>query len=140
MSKFCSACGTALPEGAVNCAQCGKPVESQGATSPQPPPAQPPAPPVHAPNKNPGGFESFLNFDTMITPLIMKIIYIIGTVGIVLAMLFFMFAGGGFLGFIAGLIGGALALVYFRVMCEMLILFFKMHSDIRQIKNNSMQK
>ena len=138
---FCSVCGAALPAEATACPQCGRTVDRpQGQNSDSPPPAaQPPAaqPPAAMPYQ--GGLGSFLNFDIMITPTIMKIIYIVGSVGIAISALAVMFTGGG-MGFLIGLFGGAFGLVYFRVLCEILILFFKMHGDISQIKSNTEQK
>ena len=124
---FCSECGAKM-EGASTCPQCGKSV-NQSQNSGGPP----------ANMQNQDKVASFLSFDVMITPAIMKIIYIVGSVAIALGALVAMFTGG-IPGFFAGLIGGAIALVFFRVWCELLILFFKMHGDIKQIKNNTTQK
>ena len=127
---FCQECGTRFTEGATACSQCGKDVgqgQNSGTSTP--------------PNPDPGQdrMASFLSFDIMITPMIMKIIYIVGSVVIVLASLVAMFTGG-IAGFFGGLIGGAIALVFFRVWCEILILFFKMRGDIQQIKDGTTQK
>jgi len=133
---FCSACGAELPEGTATCPQCGKAVaapENQNAGGSQPGSSQPLKP---AGLSSQGKMESFLDFDLMITPVIMRIIYMVGSVLIALGSLFAMFSGG-LLGFLLGLIGGVFALVYFRVICEILILFFKMHKDIVRIKNNT---
>ena len=117
---FCPECKTSNLDGADTCVECGYGKQD------------------HPPRNTggDGGVGSFLNFDIMITPMIMKIVYIVGTIGIALAMLFVMFTGG-VSGFFGGLIGGALALVYFRVICELLVLYFKIHGDVRKIRNNT---
>jgi len=73
----------------------------------------------------------------MITPSIMKIIYIVGSVIIGLSTLFLMFAGGSVATFFLGLIAGAFMLVFFRVTCELLILYFKMNDNMAQVKKNT---
>ena len=125
---FCQECGTRFTEGATSCSQCGKAAgqnQNSGTSIP--------------PNQAPDRMASFLSFDVMITPMIMKIIYIVGSVVIALAALVAMFTGG-VAGFFGGLIGGAIMLVFFRVWCEILILFFKMRSDIQQIQKDTTQK
>ncbi|MCL2580414.1 MAG: DUF4282 domain-containing protein [Oscillospiraceae bacterium] len=138
---FCTFCGGQIPNGAGDCPQCGRkfdpPAGSQEAETQKFDYTQPQqSPPAHPGSMD---FGSFLSFDVMITPMIMKIIYIIGSVVIVLAALVAMFTGG-VAGVFAGLIGGALGLVYFRVICEVMILFFKMHKDIKQVRENTERK
>ena len=134
---FCTKCGAALSEDAAVCPQCG-------------------AAPVRADNQNahdaqsdssgdstlpqePGNFQSFLNFDFMITPTIMKIIYIVGSVIIAIIALFGLFSGQTLLA-VASIFGGAFSLVMFRMLCEINMLFFKMHDTIKQIQNNTSER
>jgi len=130
---FCSSCGAAIPEGAANCPQCGAPVGQQ--QTPEAPQnvnyAQPPG------NRaNQFDFGSFLSFDIMITPMVMRIIYIVGSGLIALTALIVMFTMG-IVGFFGGLIGGSIALIVYRITCETSILFFKMHQDIRSVNENT---
>ena len=134
---FCTKCGTAIPEEAAVCPQCGVsavrpvsqvPAGTQSDLSAAPEPAQ-----------ESGSFQSFLNFDLMITPTIMKIIYIVGSVVIALGALFGLFSGNAIAAAIS-IFGGAFALVMFRMLCEINMLFFKMHANIKQIQNNTAKK
>ena len=73
----------------------------------------------------------------------MKIVYLVGTGLIILGTLITMFSGfalgaaAGMMGFFGGLIGGAIGLVFFRVFCESLILFFSVHKELTQINKNT---
>ena len=140
---FCQECGTKFAEGTTTCSQCGpaaNQVQNSGALQASPPnPPSPPSPPNPPNPPSQDNIGSFLSFDVMITPMIMKIIYIVGSVIIALAALVAMFTGG-VPGFFGGLIGGAIMLIFFRVWCEILILFFKMRTEIQQIRNNTAQK
>ena len=144
---FCTNCGSTLTADASVCPSCGKskapapapeqPVNNSQVAAPQPP--RPISPEVAALSA-PGGFSRFLNFEIMITPGIIKWIYIIGSVGIILVSLMMMFNGNRMFGnaavsFFAGLIGGALSLVWFRVLCETMIVFFAIHKEAVQIKS-----
>ena len=153
MSKICSACNTQAPDGGKHCPNCGKellPYEEATAVegpsySPPPPVSQPTQytpPPPQQPGQsgsNQQSFGSFLSFDVMITPFIMKIIYIVGSAMIILGSLFVMFTAGA-IGFFGGLIGGAIALVYYRVVCELLILLFKINGNVNKIKDSFERK
>lgn len=77
----------------------------------------------------------FLGFDELVTPSIISIIYWIGIVGIVLSVLVSLF--GGFTAFVASLIGGAIGLVLWRVWCEVMLILFRIHDDLRQIARNT---
>ena len=131
---FCTKCGTALTEGVDLCPQCGtapmkadnlNPSEAQSGI------AAAPTPPTDS-----GNFQSFLNFDFMITPTIMKIIYIVGSVVIAIFAFVGLFSGQTILAAVS-IFGGAFALVMFRMLCEINMLFFKMHESIKQIQNNT---
>ena len=127
---FCTHCGTKFPEGTTECKACTVVEVKENA---------PPAgitvtlPPVKLPDKS--QFASFLNFDTMITPAIMKAIYVIGFVAIFIAMLVMMFRGDGASGFFLGLIAGIVGLVLFRILCEQRILFFSIHERLLEIRD-----
>ena len=80
-----------------------------------------------------------LSFTTFVTPSIIKVVYVIGMVGIVFATLFF--AVSGFLGDSPGFgivtllvapIVGLLYLCLFRMMCEFYLAITRMSEDINQ--------
>ena len=131
---FCTKCGAALTEGAALCSQCGTApgrTDNQNPTGTQPDVATTPALPPDS-----GNFQSFLNFDFMITPTIMKIIYIVGSVIIIIGALVGLFSGYT-IAVLISIFGGAFALLVFRMLCEVNILFFKMHESIKQLQNNT---
>lgn len=139
---FCSNCGTAIPEGNPACPSCG----NQNAGQPQPAlqqasegPAPLPAPPPPSPGQS--KFLQFISFELMITPLIMKILYVVGVALIGISTLIAMFSGftlgpWGILVFFGAIIGGVMLQVFWRVICEQLILFFSMHEQLKKITKN----
>lgn len=87
-------------------------------------------------------FQKYTNFDTMITPMIIKILFWVGVVASVLAGLGIALPGlglmaysgfEGFITFIGGLIVIAIGLLVTRVYCELLIIFFKMHESLQRM-------
>lgn len=87
-------------------------------------------------------FQKYTNFDTMITPMIIKILFWVGVVGSVIAGLGIAFSGiglmtysgfEGFMTFIGGLIVIVIGLLVTRVYCELLIIFFKMHESLQRM-------
>ena len=135
---FCTKCGTKLEEGNTQCPQCGEAVGTQENNNASAGGVTLTLPPVKLPDKS--QFRSFLSFDTMITPMIMKVLYVIGSIGIIIAMLIVMFGGfsrmtaGSFFG---GLFGGILMLVFYRVLCEQMLLFFTINSKLGDIRDNT---
>jgi len=135
---FCSECGHRLEEGNTNCSSCAS-VKNEN----QP---QPPAP-LNAPsqNNNQGAFsgfnvQDFLNFNIMITPLIMKIFYIVGVVGItlglfVMAVLTMRFQVG--LGLLQLFVFLPVSLILHRVFCEQLMLFFSIRKELMDINKKT---
>ncbi|MCL1844022.1 MAG: DUF4282 domain-containing protein [Defluviitaleaceae bacterium] len=124
---FCSNCGATLTPGTSSCPACGKESSVPGAT-----PSNRGEPSL-ASIAGAGGFSRFINFETMITPIIIKWLFIIGAVIIILGSLFVMSRGEiGF--FFSGLIGGTIGLIWFRVMCEMMVLFFSIHRELKDMR------
>lgn len=91
-------------------------------------------------------FRSLLNFDKMITPVIIKILFYIGIIVSVIAGIVALFSGiiasfqqGGVGSAIGGLIGGPLIVVVgillARVYSELLIVVFEIHQNLVAIKN-----
>ena len=79
-------------------------------------------------------FKSFLDFEIMMTPIIMKVFYIVGSILIILGSLAAPMRND------LGLVAGAIGLVFFRVLCEQLILFYKIHNALVNIKDNTNKK
>lgn len=83
-------------------------------------------------------FKSFLNFDSMITPKIITVIYWLSIAAVALGGIISMFSGYRgftFASFLMGLgiiVGGVLLT---RVYCELLIVIFKINENLRTIAN-----
>lgn len=91
-------------------------------------------------------FRSLLNFDKMITPVIIKILFYIGIVVSVIGGLIALFGGiisaiqqGSVAPALGGIIGGPLIVVLgilmARVYSELLIVVFEIHQNLVAIKN-----
>jgi hypothetical protein len=83
--------------------------------------------------------EEFLRFEKMITPIIIQIIFWIGSVLCVAAGLVLILGGIGSGGG-AGTVLGGLLLVFLgplavRIKCEILIVLFSINDSLKQIKN-----
>lgn len=78
-------------------------------------------------------FDKYTNFDQMITPIIIKILFWVGVVVTIISGLILMFGDGGIFTFIGGLIVIAVGLLVTRVYCELLIIFFKMHESLQKM-------
>lgn len=80
------------------------------------------------------------NFDKFLTPSLIRIVYWIGIVSIVIASLgviltAFSFAGGGFKQVFGGIITLIFGIIFWRVMCEGIILSFKVYERLTEIKD-----
>ena len=91
--------------------------------------------------------QQFLSFDKLIGTKLIKILYYLGLVGIALGGIGALFGAIASMryGFIEGLgalvvaiIGIILSLVFWRFMCEIYMLFFRMSDDLRDIKNEKL--
>ena len=83
--------------------------------------------------------EDFLSFRKMITPIIIKILFWVGVainviVGLIAIISSFTSRGGGGM-FLYGLLIIILGPVITRIYCEILILFFRMHDSLVEIKD-----
>lgn len=76
---------------------------------------------------------SLLNFDKMLTPTIIKIVFWIG-VGFSVLMGLIQMIGGGFY-VLLGLLTIVLGPLAVRVYCELLIIIFKMHETMTDMRN-----
>lgn len=91
------------------------------------------------------GAGRFFAFDSMVLPQIIKIFFVLGMIGLILAGLaapfVAAFSGPSFsfgnlvIGAIASLIGTCLAVLVWRMLCEWSILPFKLHEDLIQIRD-----
>lgn len=73
------------------------------------------------------------SFDTMITPVVIKIVFWIGVIGCVIGGIGMFFNGSGIIG---GLLCILLGPVVVRIYCEIIIVIFKIFQALKQIENN----
>lgn len=100
-------------------------------------------------------FKSFLSFERMITPIIIKILFYFGLIGSLLGGIVFFFsttiagfARGGFGPILGGIFGGLLGglLIIFlgvlltRIYAELLILVFRINETLTDIKTLLQEK
>ncbi len=92
-----------------------------------------------------GLINRFLSFDKLMASALIKFFYYVGLVAIALGTLFAMVtaltqigndAGAALLGFVAAPAIGLLALVYFRVICEMFLVIFKISQQLDKVNEN----
>lgn len=75
-----------------------------------------------------------LFFDTMLTPKVITFVFWLMLLAVVVAGLGTMFAGGfSFVRFLMGLLSMALGGVIARIWCEILIVMFKIHENIKKM-------
>ena len=79
-------------------------------------------------------FSKFLNFDEMVTPLIIKIIYWIGVVLTVLGGLVALFVTKSVIG---GLLTIVLGPIFVRIWCELMIVLFEIHKNLVDINKKT---
>jgi hypothetical protein len=82
---------------------------------------------------------AFLSFDKFVTPAVIKVVYWIGIVGIVISGVIWAIAGARYnawapIGAILGIIFG---LFLWRVYCELIMLWFKIHDELAGIRQNT---
>lgn len=68
-------------------------------------------------------------FDEMVSEKLIEWIWILASAGIVIFGLLMMFAGGGFLGFLMAVMYIAIGLLVVRVVCEAMVVGFKVHHN-----------
>lgn len=86
----------------------------------------------------------FLNFDKLLGTKLIIFLYYIGIIGIVLGALAGVFGGlatmfnfsffGGLTAIFMSLLGAVLGLLFWRFICELYLLLFRMADDVREIK------
>lgn len=91
--------------------------------------------------------QQFLSFDKLIGTKLIKALYYLGLLGVALMAIgglftslaaFKMGFGAGLGSLIGTIIACALALVFWRFVCEMYMLFFRMADDLRDVKNHQL--
>lgn len=82
---------------------------------------------------------AFLSFDKFVTPAVIKVVYWIGIVVIIISGVGWAFAGAQYSAFapIGAIIGVILGLLLWRVYCELIILWFKIHDEMVGIRKNT---
>ena len=145
--EFCEACGTKLPAAAVAAAASAGPAPAVQPVPPPPPPvAAQPAPPPPPPGSyaditGKGFWARFFDFSfsDFITPSVIKVLFILFMVVIGLGFLggvvsgFMMSPVLGVFALIGGLIWGFVSLILARVFLEIVIVFFHIHDDTKEI-------
>jgi len=146
---YCENCGERHVDGAAFCLKCGTPalkgnegapvVEAVAGSAPAVESAPPPAggttinlPPIKIPDS--GQFNQFIKFEIMITPIIWKVIYVLGSIAIIIGMFVMMAMLDGAAGFFSALFGGLAMLVWYRIVCELMILLFSIHKELVAIR------
>jgi len=76
-------------------------------------------------------FNKLLNFDSMITPSIIKIVYYILVVLVILTGVATLFQGGYFT--VVGLLYIVLGPLVVRIYCELMIVMFKVNDNLKEI-------
>ena len=87
----------------------------------------------------------FLGFDRLIGPLLVKIVYYVGAAGILVSVAMTVFFaliafagqnwGAGFMQLVAGPVVGAVALVYWRFVCELFMLAFLAYDRMGEVRD-----
>ncbi len=76
-------------------------------------------------------FNKLLNFDSMITPTIIKILYYLMVVAVVIMGIMMLFQGGPFT--FMGLLYIVLGPLAARIWCELVIVMFKVYENLKEI-------
>lgn len=149
---FCEACGTRLP--AAGAPPAAEVAAAAAAAAPPPPPQAAPAYAAPAPVYAPGqyaevtqkGFWSRyfdFSFRSFVTPSLIKVLFIVFMVVIGLSVLgliingFMWSAATGVMFLIGGLIYGFLALLWARVVLELVVVFFRIRENTEDIAKNT---
>lgn len=85
-------------------------------------------------NQQPRSVSDFLSFRFMMTPAFMQPIWLAGSVFIVLYGLISSLVDGDFLQILGAFVGIAFGLVIWRVVCELLMVLFRMHESIVELR------
>ncbi len=78
-------------------------------------------------------YKELLYFDEMMTPKIITLIYWLLLALVVISGLGLMISGATFSSFLGGLVTIVLGAAFARIWCEILIVIFKIHENIRKV-------
>lgn len=86
--------------------------------------------------------KSFLNFEQMITPKIITVLYWLGIISVLLAGITAIITGTTLTGSItSGLLSGVCTIIFgvigIRIFCELIILSFNIYAKLREIAENT---
>lgn len=88
---------------------------------------------------------AFLSFDKFVTPAVIKVVYWIGIVLIVISGALWAFSSAQFYGVspigtvIGAIIFVILGVLFWRVYCELVMLFFKIYDELVGIRKNTVK-
>jgi hypothetical protein len=146
--KFCGKCGTALPAvetpqvGEISVPQSETVAANVGESIAQP--ALNRATPVQPNREGKSWMKEFLHFDKMITTSIIKFVFWIGAGLSILSGLIIMIIGvafdGGGIAVLLGLLSAVFGPIVVRIYCELLIVFFKIHEALQDLKGSSFNR
>jgi len=123
---YCKKCGKVIPDNSTFCASCGSGLED-------------------VPVKSNQTVNDFFAFKTMIGHTFIKVIYILGMIGITIGSIIFMVMGSvgsvyifglGWISVLSGLGMLIFGNLFWRIACEIWILFFSMHNMLGNIEEN----
>jgi Domain of unknown function (DUF4282) len=141
VEKTCAKCGHEQESGDF-CQSCGTPLPVAGTPATAVGPSTPPPAGSQAGYSGGRGFWSRFfdfSFQEFITPSLIKVLFILAMIVIGLGVLgaiifgFMVSAGTGVFALIAALIYGFVMLLFARVGLEMIIVFFRIHEDTKEI-------
>ena len=81
--------------------------------------------------------EKIFSLDDMLTPKIITLIYWLGLIGCGLAGLGTLMSMRSFFGLVAGIIIALVGAIVVRINCELLIILFKIHENLKRLADNS---
>jgi hypothetical protein len=144
--KFCGKCGTALPAvetpqvGEISVPQSETVAANVGESIAQP--ALNRATPVQPNREGKSWMKEFLHFDKMITTSIIKFVFWIGAGLSILSGLIIMITGFASEGIyvLLGLLTIVFGPIIVRIYCELLIVFFKIHEALQDLKGSSFNR
>ncbi len=79
-------------------------------------------------------FKDFIAFKFMITPVFIQVIFWLGVLSVFAAGIFSMTRGG--VGALMGILIWIFGALYVRVICEIMIIFFRIYETLKDIRNN----
>ena len=138
---FCPNCGKEIPDGSKFCPYCGANLE--GNVTSQSSPKESSSSDEYLANQKTYSGSGYFSFRTMITPIIVKWLYVIGMIAITIEGFITMFSRRGISyfgyyisggGFWEGLLVIVVGNLIWRVVCEVIILLFSIHEILASIE------